>query len=475
VELFQRLNQVILDSEKIHDFEYDPEMTADLYYQVSTRYNDSPDLRVAWLQNLGLFHVNRNNLEEAAMVNVHIAALVCEYLVMSNGGKALEGLPESMAEFAVISPNVAKEAKLPTDLVAAVAEGMYNPKIFSEAGLLRTLTEAISLARRAQLYELVIDIYRFVIDIHQRHRDYKQLALCFADLEAVCSSLTAANMQGSRLFSNFYRVGFYGAAWPADLRDAKFIYKEHANVLLPDFTSRLTKQLSRKYGEGKVELVSNLKQVETMKLEPDIYYFQIASVSEFFTPEDRANRKLLWDRKFNINEFEYTTPFTKSGKAHGDLHEQYLRQNFVKIGENFPHVRTRSRIVEHRKVELSPLQNSTEMLRQRVIVLNEQLDAPNLKTLQGVLQGTVMAAVNAGPMAVADAFLKDPKQFDPKHIAELKDVVKQFIGKLKIAVHLERTLIADTDKTMLEFQDELEKAFGALRSRLQDMIPDTKL
>ena len=131
--------------------------------------------------------------------------------------------------------------------------------------------------------------------------------------------------------------------------------------------------------------------------------------------------------------------------------------------------------MEHRKVELTPLQNATEMLRQRVTVLNEQLDAPNLKTLQGVLQGTVMAAVNAGPMAVADAFLKDPAQFDQKHIAELKDVIKQFIGKLKIAVHLERTLIADTDKTMLEFQDELEKAFGALRERLQDMIPNVKL
>ena len=35
-----------------------------------------------------------------------------------------------------------------SDRAAAVAEGMYNPKIFSEAGLLRTLTEAISLARR---------------------------------------------------------------------------------------------------------------------------------------------------------------------------------------------------------------------------------------------------------------------------------------------------------------------------------------
>jgi hypothetical protein len=42
---------------------------------------------------------------------------------------------------------------------------------------------------QANLYEMVIDVYKFVVDIHQKERDYGQLGECFRDLKVVCETL----------------------------------------------------------------------------------------------------------------------------------------------------------------------------------------------------------------------------------------------------------------------------------------------
>jgi hypothetical protein len=51
-DLCQRIASVLHNSTKLEAFKYDPEMTAELYYEISKGYTDSPDLRVTWLENL---------------------------------------------------------------------------------------------------------------------------------------------------------------------------------------------------------------------------------------------------------------------------------------------------------------------------------------------------------------------------------------------------------------------------------------
>lgn len=55
-ELNERLFGVVRDSIKINLHSYDPEMTAELYSNISRGFMESPDLRVAWLQNLATYH-----------------------------------------------------------------------------------------------------------------------------------------------------------------------------------------------------------------------------------------------------------------------------------------------------------------------------------------------------------------------------------------------------------------------------------
>ena len=56
LNLTERLFTVLLNSIRIQEFSYDPEMTEDLYWEISRGYVASPDLRAAWLQNLASFH-----------------------------------------------------------------------------------------------------------------------------------------------------------------------------------------------------------------------------------------------------------------------------------------------------------------------------------------------------------------------------------------------------------------------------------
>jgi hypothetical protein len=80
--LTERLFTVLRDSIKISQFAYDPERTADLYYQVSKGYTASPDLRASWLATLSRFHSEvcrsmTREAEAAAAAKAHRQLTVC--------------------------------------------------------------------------------------------------------------------------------------------------------------------------------------------------------------------------------------------------------------------------------------------------------------------------------------------------------------------------------------------------------------
>lgn len=108
--LQQRLSSVIAQSDKLHRYRHDPEMTAEIYHQISLGYTDSPELRVTWLMHLSDYYVSREQWEEAAHCRLFIANLLIEYL---NTGQANAlGFPTDRSELTKISPNVVCEPPL---------------------------------------------------------------------------------------------------------------------------------------------------------------------------------------------------------------------------------------------------------------------------------------------------------------------------------------------------------------------------
>lgn len=48
--------------------------------------------------------------------------------------------------------------------------------------------------------------------------------------------------------------------------------------------------------------------------------------------------------------FIFATPFTKTGKAHGELHEQCKRKTILTTANHFPYVKTRIAVVHRKQV-----------------------------------------------------------------------------------------------------------------------------
>ncbi|PIO14275.1 hypothetical protein AB205_0018340, partial [Aquarana catesbeiana] len=96
-------------------------------------------------------------------------------------------------------------------------------------------------------------------------------------------------------------------------------------------------------------------------------------------------------------------------------------------------------------------------------------EPPDAKMLQMVLQGSVGATVNQGPLEVAQVFLADIPA-DPKlyrHHNKLRLCFKEFIMRCGEAVEKNKRLITLDQK---EYQQELKKNYNKLKENLRPMI-----
>eukprot|EP01087_Luapelamoeba_hula_P013453 TRINITY_DN3839_c4_g1_i2.p1 TRINITY_DN3839_c4_g1~~TRINITY_DN3839_c4_g1_i2.p1 ORF type:complete len:1930 (-),score=376.88 TRINITY_DN3839_c4_g1_i2:62-5851(-) len=470
-EICNKLASVIMDSQKMSLHTHDPEMTADLYYQVSTSYSDSPDLRVAWLDNLCNYHIEHNRMEEAAQCKIYVAALIAEFLIKQLGG-SVDGFPPTYSAFSSVSPSITKEKGLPdVPLDLGEEEGMYNPKNFSEQGYRNTLKQVIAISRSGLLFEQAMDVYNLLTTMSHKQKDYVMLARHFSEMKHICDDVMRASNLGSRMFGNRYRVAFFGKAW-GDQHGREYIYRESDTTRTADITNRLLAQFKTHYG-AKVEVISNL-QVNMASLKPDIHYFQVVSVTEHLAPEVAKDRKTLWDKKFNVDRFIFESPFTASGKAQAsDIREQRKRKTILYTERPFPFVLPRLPVVRKEEIIMEPLEVSIELVQGRIAALRKELDSrpPSTKTLQQVLQGSVLVQVNAGPSEIAKVFLGNASAYPAEQIQQLKEDMIEFVSVCQYALVFNKSLIGQDQE---EFQHHLEQGFGVLRTELNKFIPNIR-
>lgn len=134
-QLSLNLHRILLDTVKMQEYQdvstvtashhhitctpsQDPEMLMDLMYRISKGYQNSPDLRLTWLQHMAEKHTAWKNSTEAAMCLVHAAALVAEYLYLLEGKPHL---PVGCVAFQNLSPNVLEESAVSDDVITPVS------------------------------------------------------------------------------------------------------------------------------------------------------------------------------------------------------------------------------------------------------------------------------------------------------------------------------------------------------------------
>ncbi|CAG9768957.1 unnamed protein product [Ceutorhynchus assimilis] len=462
-DLVFNLHMILSDTVKMKEFQEDPEMLLDLMYRIAKGYQNSPDLRLTWLANMAQKHMERGNHTEAGMCLVHSAALVAEYLAML---ESLPYLPAGAAALEKVSPNVLEESAVSDDVLSPEREGGCLGSHFTEAGLLGLLEHAASSFQVAAMYEPMNDIYRVLIPIAENNRDFKKLSNIHGKLHDAYTRID--QLQGKRMFGTYFRVGFYGSKF-GDLDKEEFVYKEPTLTKLPEIFSRLENFYAERFGAENVCIIKDSNIVDLNSLDPDKAYIQITYVEPYFEQFELRYRQTHFDRNFNIKKFVYATPFTMTGKAHGELKDQYKRKTILTTSVHFPYVKTRIQVVARIQITLTPIEVAIEDIQKKTteLAIATQQEPPDPKILQMVLQGCIGTTVNQGPLEMAQTFLPGDGKPLTKHQNKLRLCFKDFSKKCCDALKKNKNLIGPDQR---DYQRELDRNYKKFIEKLQPLV-----
>lgn len=278
-EQIGNLLMILSDTMQMKEHEQDSEMLLDLMYRVAKGYQNSPELRLTWLQNMAKKHAELAQHAEAAQCYVHAAALVSECL---HRVARRAYLPASCAAFQRVCPNVFEESlgansvDISVDKSTILADQhskrssptspVQSAKLFSETGLVLLLEKAAHYFHVGGMFESVNEAFKLVIPIHEAHHRYNELAQVHGRLQDVF--LKIEQHEGKRVFATYFRVGFYGQRF-GDLDHQEFVYKEPFLTKLPEIAHRLESFYGGRFGAQNVEVIKDSNQVDIGKLDPN--------------------------------------------------------------------------------------------------------------------------------------------------------------------------------------------------------------
>jgi hypothetical protein len=78
-----------------------------------------------------------------------------------------------------------------------------------------------------------------------------------------------------------------------------------------------------------LEIFDTFFQFDPKQLDPNKCYLQITYVEPYFDTWERCRRTTHFDMNYGLRRFVFQTPFTRDGKAHGSLENQYKRRTIL--------------------------------------------------------------------------------------------------------------------------------------------------
>ncbi|KAM5288649.1 dedicator of cytokinesis protein 9 isoform 4-T4 [Ctenodactylus gundi] len=495
-DLTKRIRTVLMATAQMKEHENDPEMLVDLQYSLAKSYASTPELRKTWLDSMARIHVKNGDLSEAAMCYVHVTALVAEYLTRKEAELALRWEPplfpyshsacqrrsrggmfrQGCTAFRVITPNIDEEASMMEDV------GMQDVH-FNEDVLMELLEQCADGLWKAERYELIADIYKLIIPIYEKRRDFERLAHLYDTLHRAYSKVTEVMHSGRRLLGTYFRVAFFGQQYQftdsetdvegffEDEDGKEYIYKEPKLTPLSEISQRLLKLYSDKFGSENVKMIQDSGKVNPKDLDSKYAYIQVTHVTPFFDEKELQERKTEFERSHNIRRFMFEMPFTQTGKRQGGVEEQCKRRTILTAIHCFPYVKKRIPVMYQHHTDLNPIEVAIDEMSKKVAELRQLCSSAEVDMikLQLKLQGSVSVQVNAGPLAYARAFLDDTntKRYPDNKVKLLKEVFRQFVEACGQALAVNERLIKEDQ---LEYQEEMKANYREMAKELSEIM-----
>uniref|UniRef100_A0A8D3EAF4 Dedicator of cytokinesis 9 n=1 Tax=Scophthalmus maximus TaxID=52904 RepID=A0A8D3EAF4_SCOMX len=453
-DLTKRIRTVLMATAQMKEHERDPEMLVDLQYSLAKSYASTPELRKTWLDSMARIHVKNGDLSEAAMCYVHVAALVAEYLRRKGMFK------QGCSAFRVVTPNIDEEAAMMEDV------GMQDVH-FNEDVLMELLEECADGLWKAERYELISDIYKLIIPIYEKRRDFEKLAHLYDTLHRAYSKVTEVMHTGKRLLGTYFRVAFFGQGFFEDEDGKEYIYKEPKFTPLSEVSQRLLKLYSDKFGQENVKMIQDSGRINPKDLDSKYAYIQVTHVTPYLEEKELVDRKTEFEKSHNIRRFVFEMPFTISGKKQGGVEEQCKRRTILTSTHCFPYVKKRIAVMYQHHTDLSPIEVAIDEMSKKVAEI-KQLCSSNevdMIRLQLKLQGSISVQVNAGPLAYARAFLDDAsaKKNPDNKVKQLKEVFRHFVEACGHGLAINERLIKEDQQ---EYHDEMKANYRDLAREL---------
>ncbi|XP_061482559.1 dedicator of cytokinesis protein 9 isoform X6 [Rhineura floridana] len=457
-DLTKRIRTVLMATAQMKEHENDPEMLVDLQYSLAKSYASTPELRKTWLDSMARIHVKNGDLSEAAMCYVHVTALVAEYLLRKGMFK------QGCISFRVITPNIDEEASMMEDV------GMQDVH-FNEDVLMELLEQCADGLWKAERYELIADIYKLIIPIYEKRRDFERLAHLYDTLHRAYSKVTEVMHTGKRLLGTYFRVAFFGQGFFEDEDGKEYIYKEPKLTPLSEISQRLQKLYSDKFGSENVRMIQDSGKVNPKDLDSKYAYIQVTHVVPYFEEKELQERKTEFERNHNIRRFMFEMPFTQLGKRRGGVEEQCKRRTILTAIHCFPYVKKRIPIMYQHHTDLNPIEVAIDEMSKKVAELRQLCSSAEVDMikLQLKLQGSVSVQVNAGPLAYARAFLDDTntKRYPDNKVKLLKEVFRQFVEACGQALEVNERLIKEDQ---IEYQEEMKANYREMAKELSEIM-----
>nr|XP_008117830.2 PREDICTED: dedicator of cytokinesis protein 11 [Anolis carolinensis] len=457
-DLTKKIRTVLMATAQMKEHERDPEMLVDLQYSLAKSYASTPELRKTWLDSMAKIHVKNGDFSEAAMCYVHVAALVAEFLHR----KKL--FPSGCSSFKKITPNIDEEGAMKEDA------GMMDVH-YSEEVLVELLEQCVEGLWKAERYETISEISKLIIPIYEKRREFEKLTQVYRTLHGAYTKVLEVMQTKKRLLGTYFRVAFYGQAFFEEEDGKEYIYKEPKLTGLSEISFRLLKLYGEKFGAENVKIIQDSNKVNLKDLDPKYAHIQVTYLKPYFDEKELSERKTAFERNHNLSRFVFETPYTLSGKKHGNVEEQCKRRTILTTASSFPYVKKRIPVSYEQQVNLKPIDVATDEIKAKTEELQQLCSSPDVDMiqLQLKLQGSVSVQVNAGPLAYARAFLDDKHscKYPTKKVTELKEMFRRFIQVCGVALGLNERLIKEDQA---EYHEELKSNFRDMAKELSDII-----
>uniref|UniRef100_A0A8C1ZXH7 Dedicator of cytokinesis 9 n=1 Tax=Cyprinus carpio TaxID=7962 RepID=A0A8C1ZXH7_CYPCA len=341
-DLTKKIRTVLMATAQMKEHERDPEMLVDLQYSLAKSYASTPELRKTWLDSMARIHVKNGDLSEKQIVMMCSKKWIYTDVLM--------------------------------ELLEECADGLW----------------------KAERYELISGIYKLIIPIYEKRRDFERLAHLYDTLHRAYSKVTEVMHTGKRLLGTYFRVAFFGQGFFEDEDGKEYIYKEPKFTPLSEISQRLLKLYSDKFGAENVKMIQDSGKINPKDLDSKYAYIQVTHVTPFLEEKELLERKTDFERSHNIRRFVFEMPFTVSGKKQGGIEEQCKRRTILTTTHCFPYVKKRIAVMYQHHVDLNPIEVAIDEMSKKVLEIRQLCSCSDVDMiqLQLKLQGSISVQVH---------------------------------------------------------------------------------